>query len=337
MLIAFRADASPAAGGGHVMRCLALAEELRGRGCEILFLSTPETSMLLPALRRAGYPFVPVGADPEELERAFAGATRRADAMVIDSYALPESYESAARRHADLIAVIDDCSNRRHDCDLLLDQTFGRQPSEFASVVPGHAIVLAGSRYVLMRPEFRRLRGPTLERRQSNAPVRRILVSMGLTDVGGMSVPICEAVAARNPECTIDLVLGSAGPAGEPPHRSIRLHVDPPSMAQLMAEADVAIGAAGTTTWERCCLGLPSVLVALAPNQQQIAKNVAGAGAALHVPSSTLRAIVEACSTLITDGSLRRYMASKAAEICDGLGAGRVADALLGRIWQVLR
>jgi UDP-2,4-diacetamido-2,4,6-trideoxy-beta-L-altropyranose hydrolase len=333
MLIAFRADASPATGGGHVMRCLALAGELRGRACEIVFLSTPETSVLLPALRRAGYPVIPVDADPGGLPRAFAGpGRRRADAMVIDSYGLPVSYESAARRQADLIAVIDDCNNRHHDCDLLLDQTFGRQPSEFTDVVPRHAIVLTGSRYVLMRPEFHRLRGQMLERRQRDAPARRILVSMGMTDVGGTSLPICEAIAARNPECTIDLVLGSAVPASAPPHRSIRLHVDPPSMAQLMADADIAVGGAGTTIWERCCLGLPSVLIALASNQRQNAANVAKAGAALHVQSPAPSAIAEACSTLIADASLRKYMALKAAEICDGLGAGRVADALLGRL-----
>jgi spore coat polysaccharide biosynthesis predicted glycosyltransferase SpsG len=179
------------------------------------------------------------------------------------------------------------------------------------------------------------LRGPALERRQRDAPVRRILVSMGLTDVGGMSVPICEAVAARNPECTVNLVLGSAGTASKLPHRSIRLHVDPPSVAQLMAQADVAIGAAGTTTWERCCLGLPSVLVVLASNQRQIAENVVRAGAALHAQSPLPAATAEACGTLIADGSLRRYMALRAAEICDGLGAERVADALLARIRQV--
>jgi UDP-2,4-diacetamido-2,4,6-trideoxy-beta-L-altropyranose hydrolase len=330
MLIAFRADASPAAGGGHVMRCLALAEELRSRACEIVFLCTPETSILLPSLRRAGHPVIPVNSDPDAFPGAFAAAGRgRADAMVIDSYALPASYESAARRHADLIAVIDDGADRCHDCDLLLDQTFGRRPSEFADVVPRHAVVLTGSQYVLLRPEFLKLRPSALVRRQRDTPVRRILVSMGMTDVGGLSLPICEAIAAANTACAIDVVLGSA-PARAPLQRSIRLHVDPPSMAQLMAEADIAIGAAGTTTWERCCLGLPSVLIALAPNQHEIAENVAQAGAALHVQSSTPAAIADACRTLISDSGLRGVMASKAAEICDGLGAGRVADALLG-------
>jgi UDP-2,4-diacetamido-2,4,6-trideoxy-beta-L-altropyranose hydrolase len=329
MLIAFRADASPAAGGGHIMRCLALAEELRSRGCEIVFLSTRESSILVPSLRRAGHKLIQLDSPADALDGAFAAAgRRRADVMVIDSYELPVSYEGAARRHADLIAVIDDCNDRRHDCDLLLDQTLGRRPSDFADAVPRHAIVLAGSQYVLLRPEFRRLRPLALARRQREAPVRRILVSMGMTDVGGLSLPICEAITDLDSRCAIDVVLGSA-PARAPLHRSIRLHVDPPSMAQLMAEADVAIGAAGSTTWERCCLGLPSVLVTLAPNQQQNAENVAKAGAAVHVQSSKPSAIAEACRTLISEGSLRRFMALKAAEICDGLGAGRVAEALL--------
>jgi len=330
MLIAFRADATPALGGGHVMRCLALAGELASRSCEVLFLSGPQTATVVPSLTRAGYPLAAVGADPAELGRAMASLGRpRADAMVIDGYGFSDAYERAGRDFANKIMVIDDFNSRRHDCDILLDQTFGRQPGEFDGLLPAGGIVLTGSRYALLRSEFARLREQALARRRQGAPVRRILVSMGLTDVGGLSWPIGELLARRKPDCTIDLVLGAKTTRAGQAHPSIRLHVDPPSMAELMLEADLAIGAAGSTTWERCCLGLPGVLVALADNQRLNARNVVAAGAALEATASAA-AIVEAAQVLIMDDRLRTDMAWKAAEICDGYGAKRVADVLLG-------
>lgn len=334
-LIAFRTGASPTIGGGHVMRCLTLADQLRGRGCDVLFLVKPGSADVVPALARSGHAVTEVDDRQDACAALQRLGTARAHVAVVDSYELGLEHERALRACADHVAVVDDYNTRAHDCDLLLDQTFGRTPEDFAAVVPPHARVLAGSHYVLMRPEFARSRDVALARRSEGGPARRILISLGLTDLGGLSVPIAAALAGRLPGVAIDVIFGTKTPTlAEAQHLAetqpaVQIHIDPPSVAALLTEADLAVGAAGASTWERCCLGLPSVMVVLADNQRQIAANVRGAGAAATVDSTGPEAIAAAATALAKDAPRRRRMAQAAAAICDGLGTVRVADAIL--------
>jgi UDP-2,4-diacetamido-2,4,6-trideoxy-beta-L-altropyranose hydrolase len=168
--------------------------------------------------------------------------------------------------------------------------------------------------------------------------VQRILISLGLTDVGAITSRIVELVRRRSGEAGLDIVLGASAPslAGltKVARRDARLmlHVDTPHMARLTAEADIGIGAAGSTTWERCILGLPSVLVVLADNQRPSARAMADREAALVVDLADPEfehSFDRALWNLLRDAELRRDLARKSAEICDGLGAGRTAEALL--------
>jgi UDP-2,4-diacetamido-2,4,6-trideoxy-beta-L-altropyranose hydrolase len=236
--------------------------------------------------------------------------------------------------------VIDDLANRRHDCDLLIDQNLGREEHHYMGLLPPHARVLAGTRYAMLRPEFATARPHALERRRANwaegLPVRRVLVSMGLTDVGGVTARIMPAVLKVTSGCLIDIVIGSSAP-GLPwlrdlasAHAGIALHVDSTGMSSLMAAADLAIGAAGSTSWERCCLGLPTVMVVLAENQRQAAIELAAMGASAAIAGPDCDADLQtAVKRLIASDDARFAMSQQSALVCDGEGVGRVAAAVL--------
>ena len=202
--------------------------------------------------------------------RATAAVAGTADWLIVDHYLLDARWHSAARSFASRLVVVDDLANRSYDCDLLLDQTLGRTPSDYDSWVPPGTRILAGSNYALLRPEFELERPAALKRRKEAVGVSRILVSMGTADIGGWTAKIIDEVLEAAPGCDVDVVLGAQAPSLARVQqlasldRTISLRVDTAEMPRLMRDADLAIGAAGTTSWERCCMGLPAIAVILA-------------------------------------------------------------------------
>ncbi|WP_245863822.1 hypothetical protein [Caulobacter mirabilis] len=166
--------------------------------------------------------------------------------------------------------------------------------------------------------------------------MRRILVSLGLTDVGGITARIVERLAGA---ALLDVVVGSIAPS-LPALRAlaeadplVRLHVDTSDMAALTAQADIAIGAGGSSSWERCVLGLPTLLLVLADNQTPAATALAEAGAVAALDVAEIETAFDALAArLLGDEALRARLSRNAADICDGRGAERVADRLLTRL-----
>jgi UDP-2,4-diacetamido-2,4,6-trideoxy-beta-L-altropyranose hydrolase len=228
--------------------------------------------------------------------------------------------------------VIDDLANRPYDCDILLDQTFGRSADDYRERIPAGAKILAGATYALLRPEFARERPAALERREEGGPVRRILVSMGTTDPGGITARIVEQLLAAAPQCAIDVVLGPQAASLDQvrklaaEHPAISIHVDSERMAELMRNADLAIGAAGSTSWERCCLGLPAIVFVMADNQRVGATALNKAGVAVAV--ADVGELVENLNRILASPELRIRMSEKAMQVTDGLGTQRVCDAM---------
>jgi UDP-2,4-diacetamido-2,4,6-trideoxy-beta-L-altropyranose hydrolase len=348
--VAFRCDASLQMGGGHVMRCLALADALSNDGADVSFVAAEMPDALARRVAQAGHllTFVPPAAampradqgweeppltalSQQEDATATGAAVRRVDWAVVDHYLLDKAWHSTARNFADKILVIDDLANRSCDCDLLLDQTFGRKAADYRARVPSGAHVLTGSAFALLRPEFAGERAAALERRAAAAPVRRVLIAIGTSDHGDAAARIAEEVLTILPECAIDLVLAvDSGEvrrlaSGQP---RITVHLDSERMAELMRDADTAIGAAGTSSWERCCLGLPAILLVIADNQRFVAANLKQAGAVLVADS--IAEIPALLKRLADDPGQRLAMTAAAAAIVDGQGARRVAAAMLG-------
>jgi UDP-2,4-diacetamido-2,4,6-trideoxy-beta-L-altropyranose hydrolase len=294
----FRCDASAALGGGHVSRCLTLAQALRDHGWSCAFAVSAETTAAVPRLRRAADAILTLDvAAADEPRRMADGFGGEADLLVVDHYARDVAFETACRRWTRRILVIDDLADRRHDADLLLDQTLDRSPSDYAALVPPHCRVLAGSEYALLHPAFAANRPAALSRREGCVAPRRILVAFGATDPGNATCLALRAIGASRLALEVDVILGAGAPHLEAvqaelttmPHPT-RLHIDveAETVAALMT-ADLAIGAGGTTSWERCCLGLPTVVLQTAANQRTIVRALVERRAAVFAGRASCR------------------------------------------------
>lgn len=354
----FRADASTEIGLGHVMRCLTLADALRARGAETLFLCRDRPGFTPALVTDRGHrldllpPPAPGEAGPAEpahgpwlgvpLKTEIAQVSARlaggADWLVADHYALDRRWQQAMRPLVSRIAVVDDLADRPHDCDLLLDQTPGRREEDYRPLVPAGARLLLGTAYALLRPGFAAARAASLARRGKGARLERILISMGGVDRHNLTARALEALApcAAAMRLRATVILGAGAPWREAVAAQaeqcafpVELAVDPPDIPALLAAADLAVGAAGGSAWERCAVGLPSIVVVMADNQANGAAQLQrhGAAAVVASPDDMARALPGLVAEL-TAGDGLAAMSAAAAGIVDGLGAARVADAL---------
>ncbi len=368
-LVVFRVDSSLQIGNGHVMRCLTLATALREQGVTCHFICRKHPGNLIDQICNRGFPitsltagsqdFRSVAQDGESLPahatwlgvdwQTDAEATRDVlqslspDSLIVDHYALDRAWEQALRSDCAQMMVIDDLADRRHDCDLLLDQNLGREVADYAGLVPATCTVLTGARYALLRPEFAALREYSLQRR--NQPqLRQLLITMGGVDQSDATGQVLDALrqCPLPQDCRITVVMGLHAPwlakvqaqaADSPWPCEVKVNVT--DMAQLMADSDLAIGAAGGTSWERCVLGLPTLVVVLAENQRPGAVALGKARAALVIDGNGCFA--EALPNMLaTIGILELdQMAKSASSICDGCGTSRAVAALIDHGCQV--
>lgn len=354
--VAFRADASEWIGSGHVSRCLTLADELADRGFECQFICRDYVGHMSEHILRRGHRVRLLPDSARWPERGagrscgMAVRTQETDAaetvelldqfkpewLVIDHYELDCHFEKLVAAHVPHLMVVDDLANRPHECAVLLDQAAGRQASDYQAWVPSDCQVLCGAAYAMIKPEFATLRDQSLSRGREH--LQRILVTMGGADTQNATSSVLHALeSAELPEgCCVTVIMGPQARSLADVERcaaksslSVEVLLDVRDMAQLMLLSDIAIGAGGMTAWERCCLGVPSVVVVTADNQRLGARSLATAGAALvlelgpHVSGG----IAEAVRQLIS-APARAQMSKRAAAIVDGLGAKRVADTL---------
>lgn len=364
--IAFRADASLQIGTGHVMRCLTLADHLRELGVESIFLGRPHAGNLLDLVGQRGHVVLtlparePVKAMTEQdpVHSTWLGGTWDEDAkdcilalrqhldgacvdwLVVDHYALDMRWETSMRSVCCKILAIDDLADRRHDCDLLLDQNLGRKPVDYDRLLPSGTSVLIGPRYALLRPEFARLRDESLARRQEPV-LERLLITMGGVDKDNVTGWTLEALdqIALPPELNIDIVLGPHAPWLEQVRAQAaemtcptRVLAGVDNMAKLMSDSDLAIGAAGSTSWERCCLGLPTIQIVIAKNQTEAAAQLEAVGA-VEVVSSMRKSKEELCQIMrsVSAKTLSR-LSQISSGICSGDGVDVLADHLLATV-----
>jgi UDP-2,4-diacetamido-2,4,6-trideoxy-beta-L-altropyranose hydrolase len=296
-------------------------------------------------LRRFGWPAgTPLALSPAEdlpslVEAAAAFAATFDPAVVVtDHYGVGLAEEMALARAPRRVAVIDDLADRRHLASLLVDPGFGRRASDYDGLTLAGAEVLAGPLYALVRQEFAAARPRALSRRAKHGAVRRALVSLGLTDVGGITARVVETLAPELGEARLEVVVGAEAPSLErlraiaAADGRIRVHVDTTDMASLCADADVAIGAGGSSVWERATVALPTATVVLAQNQSAMVEALARTGLTVALDARAdgfEAALVQTWRGLVDEDETRRALGERAAEICDGRGAERVADAIL--------
>ncbi|ERS10120.1 hypothetical protein Q668_20930 [Alcanivorax sp. PN-3] len=360
----FRTDASTCIGTGHVMRCLTLAKALKEQGAECAFIGREHPGHLLDLLEKEGFachrlpaprPTIAPGdvSDNGGSDYAFwLGVPREQDAndclpiikqsqpdwLVVDHYALDADWEQRLRPHVGKIMVIDDLANRSHDCDLLLDQNLGRKASDYADKVPAACKVLTGPEFALLRPEFAAHRDSSLARRRTAPSLTHILVTMGGVDAHNATGSVlCALAKSHLPEaCRISVVMGAKAPwlqqvqaraAAMPYQTEVLSGIN--NMAETMSSADLCIGAAGSTSWERCALGLPSLTVVLADNQEAIADALSQTGAALALTLTPLEEeLPRHIARLQKQPGILKSMSDAAAGVTSGAGVATVMECL---------
>jgi UDP-2,4-diacetamido-2,4,6-trideoxy-beta-L-altropyranose hydrolase len=362
MKIAFRTDASFQIGTGHVIRCLTLAEALRKKGATCSFICRKHEGNLIERVRQSGFETIEIPMSDNvtrENERGNArishahwlGADWQSDAaqttaalsgelldwLIVDHYAIDQCWESAMRSQCKRILVIDDLADRHHDCDLLLDQNLVEGfESRYRHLLPANTACLLGPEYSLLQPHYADLH-PCAPPRLG--PIQRILVYFGGADLNNLTGLAISAFLELNlSEITLDVIINPNGPHTESVRRqvhgieNITLHEQLPSLANLMLKADLAIGACGTTTWERCCLGLPTLAVTVAENQKAIANKMADLGIIRLLgdqDSVDCSGIKKAIKAIIETPNELRDWSLRCRSVLDGRGTNRVADILL--------
>ncbi len=302
MKVAFRVDATNRIGTGHFMRCLTLADAIKERGGTTRFLSRNLPDHLSGLLDSRGHTLLALGTGDGDVNgdlphSAWLGTSQQADAracldalgdplcdwLVVDHYALDERWETPLRQRAKNIFVIDDIADRNHDCDLLLDQNFYANMCErYEKRLPKACTSLLGPKYAILRKEFLRLHAVSKPRQ---GRVERVFVFLGGVDSGSYtSVAIRALGNFRNRNLSVDIVLGVQHPrkeeiCSECEQRKFSVHVQTDRIGELMKAADLGIGAGGGATWERCTVGLPTLVVAVASNQVHTAIDTAKIGA----------------------------------------------------------
>ena len=362
--IAFRVDASLQSGAGHVMRCLTLANALRARGAtcrfvcrsqpgdlvdllrehehEVLMLAMPSTNSAktASAVPYADWLLTSWQTDAEQTQAALSAAGSQ-DWLVVDHYALDAQWELAVSGTSRHLLVIDDLAIRQHHADLLLDQTFDRKSADYQSLVNPECELRCGIEYVLLRPEFDIWRARSLAQRVS-PHLKQVLISLGGVDLANISRDIL--LAFRDPRLPADLeiclVLGASSPWIEEMRRlsetipGVELKVAVDNMAELLANCDLAIGAAGSSAWERCCLGVPTLMLVLADNQCEIALQLSATGAAqLLTPGPDLHEqLVHSIEAIKANPDQLGEMSRQAAALVPGSGVGRIVQAMMGAL-----
>lgn len=322
-----RADAARAIGSGHVRRCLTLARRLQDAGWDVTFATIESSPALVTDLATQRVEIVS-GSPAEEAGELRSRFPAGVDLLIVDHYQRDATLESVCRGWAQYIMVIDDLVDRPHDADLLVDMTLGRTPDAYRDLLPVNAICLTGTRYALLRPEFANRRPEALARRARTRSVDDILISVGASDQSGIMAILLEGLAQSGFTGHVS-VIGDTGELGHDYPFDMQVTRQAHDMPDRMIAADLAIGACGVTSWERCCLGLPTVAVITADNQRDIATALSEAGAVDLVPETTAPAVSGAVERLCMDSAAWQQMSKAAAEICDGKGADRVIDTLL--------
>lgn len=361
MIFVFRVDASVQMGTGHVMRCLTLATVLKKRGATCYFICRDLMGHLVEKIEKLGFYVSIIGNDrdketidyvlPDNIQPLFhadwLGTTQMQDAqdcipilvnlkpdwLIVDHYALDHHWQSSVAPYHDKLMVIDDLGDRVHIADLLLDQNYGATFQKYQGKVPATCKLLTGSKFALLRPEFSQWRQYSLNRRYENNSVNSILVTLGGADPDNYTTQILKQLSEiyLHAETKVTVVMGVTAPhLATVKYQSSLMPVDTKvitdvsNMAELMSHADLAIGAAGATTWERCCLGLPTIQLVTAENQRQIAENLAKD----HI-IKLLRDISELSELIATLETWISLIAYRTQRITDGLGAKRVFNHML--------
>lgn len=353
--VAFRADASLDIGTGHVMRCLTLADGLAERGVHCLFLTRSRRGDFIKIITQRGHVAFPLsnlennetikstdkvdwlGVDwQQDAEECYSALSKKVDWLIVDHYGIDARWENHLSERATKIMVIDDLADRPHVANVLVDQNLvANMQGRYNKLVPAGCTQLIGPTYALVRPEFEALRKPSLLRRET-ASLDHILIFMSGADIGNETCKVVMGLSrSRLASCAVDIVVGASFPFLKELRNLVKtmsraqIHVQTSNMAELMASADLAITAGGSATWEKCVVGLPSIVEIMSENQKEAAMQMHYQGAQLTLGWST-KLTPHDFTHIINNINIEqmRNMSIVSRQICDGSGVSKVISCM---------
>lgn len=335
MRVVIRVDSSNLIGSGHLMRCLTLAGQFKKQGHEVHFICRDLDGNLSGLVNEKGFnlTLLPRAEDNGNLEgyAKWLTVTQEQDAeatinvlsgfehisrVVVDSYAIDETWEKMVRPYTDEIFVIDDLANRRHDCDVLLDQNYYLyKEHRYDGLVPEACKLLLGPEYALLREEFYEAKKHLCKR---DGNIRNILVFYGGSDLTDETTKaVCALIDLKLSEVTVNVIVGASNQRKEKIHKLctrydfLHYYEQVSNMAELMSHADVFICAGGTTLLEAMYLQLPAIVTAVAENQREAAEYGASLGLIEYL------GFYDQVSNLDIAQALQRLTLKKRSEIAD--------------------
>lgn len=336
----FRADASVQIGSGHVMRCLTLADALRERRVASQFLVSAASGGIVKYIEDRGFACAQIAPTDEaqDAELTLEWLQRRsapAQLLIVDHYQLGIQWQRRLAARVRLLAAVDDAPHRPHACSLLLDQNYSHNHAAYRTLTPPGCRLLLGPQYALLRPEFKAARKAI---QTPGAGAQRFLVFFGGADEHNVTELALDGLRAARSEVSADVVIGALNPHQARLRKKLsdmprmQLHVQTERMAQLMADADIYLGAGGSITWERLCVGLPGITISVADNQTELLAPLAKDGFVEHLghfKTLTPEQIAAAIDSVVDDPERRRSMAERGQSLVDGDGAARTANILI--------
>lgn len=359
MKAVFRVDSSEFIGFGHLIRCLTLANELRHNGVQCNFVCRDHAGNIAAKVIDSGFSVFMLKRHNEvalsegaELEYdAWLGCSWQTDAdetnailrviqpdwLIVDHYSIDVKWEEALSKNYKKLMVIDDLANRDHCCDVVLDQNlFRNMKHRYDGRVTSQCLQLLGPKYALLQPEYRHFREKARARK---SPIKNLIISFGGSDQSNLTeLAVLAALSFEGEFSSINVVMPSASPfynQVEGLIKSIKkatLYSDLPSLAPLILEADIGIGAGGATNWERFCLGLPSLVITLAENQKLV-NNYLSKLRLIELIGDVETIKIEHVRAAIGAALSRRDLANwskRCMRECSGDGVMLVVDVILG-------
>ena len=336
--VIFRVDGNQQIGLGHIMRCLTLANRLHSGGFSILFICSQSSEGALSLVKKNYYDIavIPFSETAEHDARTCLDIIRGLDVVLVvtDHYMLNFSWEEIIYSEIYSLLVIDDLANRKHYCDVLVDSSYGRVSVDYDGLCNESCKLLLGSDYCLLRPEFKESIEVAIRKRQSCNCIQTVLINFGATDHKGFSTKCVDTLKLLNFEGSIRILLSSDSDSRSELEdvcantENVYLHLDEPNVPSLMLAADLAIGSVGTSSWERCCLGLPTIGIVVAANQLNIAAQLENIGA---MRLCEYESLAENLNDMVPGLNIPRWreMSDKSFKVCDGLGLERVVHNLI--------
>lgn len=357
MNIAFRIDATNEMGTGHYVRCLVLAKAMKTKVGRIKFLSHSIPEHIKKTIVDYGFSFeilknkeqiktedqlphshwLPCSQKCDANETLQCLEDDKWDWLVVDHYALDSTWEKKMKEKVSKIFVIDDLADRNHSCDVLLDQNLYINMSErYKKRVETDCNLLLGPSFALLRDEFKNLRSQARIRKD---PIKEILISFGGADNENFTSYAINALSMSNAKSiNVNVVIGALHPQKENIKKlcdknNYKLHVQTNEMANLMLAADLGIGAGGSSSWERCCLGLPNITFSISDNQFDIAKTLSQKNGCIFISNKNIvdtTDLIKTINQLLDDTNRMEILSRSSLSLVDGKGCERVSEVLLG-------